>query len=134
MNGEVWNDFDKDFYMTDANVDYAMKFIDNSVETGKPFFHYIAFNAPHYPLQAPKEDIEKYLGRYDAGWEALREERFEKQKRLGMFPKNMELPKLPHHMKSWDSLSKKGERNGKLSYGHFCRYGGSRRPEHRTVA
>ena len=59
INGEVWNDFDEDFYMTDANVDYAMEFIDNSVATGKPFFHYIAFNAPHYPLQAPKEDIEK---------------------------------------------------------------------------
>ena len=107
INGEVWNDFDEDFYMTDANVDYAMEFIDNSVATGKPFFHYIAFNAPHYPLQAPKEDIEKYLGRYDAGWEVLRQERFEKQKRLGMFPKDMKLPKLPHHIKSWDSLSKR---------------------------
>ena len=63
FNGEVWNDFDPDFYLTDANVDYAMDFIDKSLETGKPFFHYIAYNAPHYPLQAPKEDIEKYLGK-----------------------------------------------------------------------
>ena len=84
FNGEVWNDFDKDFYTTDANVDYAMDFIDEAIDQKKPFFHYIAFNAPHYPLQAPKEDIEKYLGRYDAGWDVIRKKRFEKQKRLGL--------------------------------------------------
>ena len=106
-NGKEWNDFDPDFYMTDANVDYAMDFIDRSLEQKKPFFHYIAFNAPHYPLQAPKEDIEKYLGRYDAGWDFLRAERFEKQKKLGMFPKDAQLPPLPKHMKAWKDLSSK---------------------------
>ena len=82
-----------------------MDFIDQALEQKKPFFHYIAFNAPHYPLQAPKEDIQKYLGRYDTGWDVIRKERFEKQKRLGVFPADMELPPLPDHMKAWDDLS-----------------------------
>ena len=107
MNGEVWNEFWDGFYATDANVDFSIQFLDRALETDKPFFHYIAFNAPHYPLQAPKEDIEKYLGRYDAGWEVLREERLVKQKSLGLFPPDLQLPPLPHHVPAWDSLTEK---------------------------
>ena len=105
LNGEVWNEFDEDFYVTDANVDWAKKFIGEALEQDKPFFHYIAFNAPHYPLQAPKEDIEKYLGRYNSGWEVIRRERFEKQKQLEIFPKDMQLPPLPGHVPAWENLS-----------------------------
>ncbi len=107
LNGEVWNDFDEDFYTTDANVDFSIQFLDKALETDKPFFHYIAFNTPHYPLQAPKKDIEKYLGRYDAGWEVLREERLVKQKLLGLFPADQELPPLPRHVPPWNSLTEK---------------------------
>ncbi len=84
-----------------------MKFIDEALESEKPFFHYIAFNAPHYPLQAPKEDIRKYLGRYDEGWGEIRKARFAKQKKLGIFPQEMALPELPEHMKAWDQLDDK---------------------------
>jgi arylsulfatase len=104
LNGEAWSEFDENFYTTDANVDWSMRFIEEAVEDGKPFFHYIAFNAPHYPLQAPKEDIRKYLGRYDAGWEAVRRSRFEKQKKLGLFPESMPLPPMPGHIPAWDQL------------------------------
>lgn len=107
LNGEEWNDFDEAFYTTDANVDYAMQFIDEALESKKPFFQYIAFNAPHYPLQAPKEDIQKYMGRYDEGWDEIRKARFAKQKKLGLFPREMELPVLPGHMESWNQLSDK---------------------------
>ncbi len=103
-NGEKWSDFDEEFYTTDANVDYSMEFLEEAIGSGKPFFHYIAFNAPHYPLQAPREDVEKYLGFYDKGWERIREERFEKQKKLGIFDAGAELPPLPGHMSAWDSL------------------------------
>ena len=105
LNGEIWNDFDDDFYTTDANVDYSIRFIDEALADEKPFFHYIAFNAPHYPLQAPKENIEKYLGDYDIGWEKIRHNRFEKQKLLGLFPETMQLPELPGHVPAWDSIS-----------------------------
>lgn len=105
LNGEVWNEFDEDFYTTDANVDWSMKFIDEALESGKPFFHYIAFNAPHYPLQAPKADIQKYLGRYDDGWKQIRKTRFEKQKRLGIFPADMPLPPMPEHVPEWATMT-----------------------------
>lgn len=110
MNGQVWDEFEDDFYTTDANVDYSIRFLDNALKEDKPFFHYIAFNAPHYPLQAPKEDIEKYLGRYDAGWDVLREERFVKQKLLGFFPSDLELGPMPEHVPSWKSLTDKQRR------------------------
>jgi arylsulfatase len=106
-NGEIWNDFGEDFYTTDANVDFSIEFIDEALSSGKPFFHYIAFNAPHFPLQAPREEVEKYLGTYDEGWEKIRKDRFEKQQQLGLFPKEMELPPMPGHVPCWDSLSDK---------------------------
>ena len=94
-NGEVWDDFGEDFYTTDANVDFSMEFLEEAIASGKPFFHYIAFNAPHYPLQAPREDVEKYQGIYDEGWGPVRQVRFEKQQQIGLFPDEMELPPLP---------------------------------------
>lgn len=105
LNGQKWDAFADDFYTTDAKVDYSMEFIENALKTGKPFFHYIAFNTPHYPLQAPKEDIEKYLGRYKVGWEVIRRERFARQKELGLWSESMELPPMPEHVPDWDSLS-----------------------------
>lgn len=105
LNGQPWSDFDGDFYTTDANVDFSMKFLDEAMASGKPFFHYIAFNAPHYPLQAPEHEVQKYLGAYDAGWEQIRRERFEKQKQIGLFNSDMEMPPMPAHVPSWDSLS-----------------------------
>ncbi|MEO0452914.1 MAG: arylsulfatase [Verrucomicrobiota bacterium] len=102
---EPWNDFDEDFYTTDANVDYTLEFLDKSIASGKPFFHYIAFNAPHYPLQAKKRDIEKYMGRYDVGWGVIRVERFAKQMKLGLFAEDVTLPPLPKHVPAWDTLT-----------------------------
>ncbi len=109
LNGEEWNDFSPGFYMTDANVDWSFKFIDEALETGKPFFHYIAFNAPHYPLQAHKRDIQKYLGRYDSGWDAIRKERFAKQKKLGLWDDSVTLPPMPEHVPEWEGLSEKAK-------------------------
>ena len=105
LNGEPWSGFDGDFYTTDANVDFAIRFLEEALESGKPFFHYIAFNAPHYPLQAPREDVDRYLGTYDIGWDRIRKARFEKQKMMGLFPGGEELTPLPDHVTPWDSLS-----------------------------
>jgi arylsulfatase len=105
-NGAFWSAFDEGFYTTDANVDYSMVFLNEALESGKPFFHYIAFNAPHYPLQAPEEEIKKYLGVYNAGWDRIREARFKKQQEMGLFEPSLTLPPLPDHMTLWDSLSR----------------------------
>jgi arylsulfatase len=84
----------EDFYFTDAITDHAVQFIDGHAgrEDGRPFFLYVAYTAPHWPLQASAEDVAKYDGRYDAGWEVLREERFRRMLELGILPPDSTLP------------------------------------------
>jgi len=68
------------FFYTDAISDQAVAYIDQhaSAHAGQPFFEYVAYTAPHWPLHAHEADIAKYKGRFDAGWDALREARLEK--------------------------------------------------------
>lgn len=105
LNGEKWSDFGEDFYTTDANVDYAIQFIDEALETDKPFFQYIAFNAPHYPLQAKKEDVQKYKGRYSIGWDELRRRRYEKQVKMGITDAKHKLSDRPDYIPAWEQLT-----------------------------
>jgi len=105
-NGEAWSEFDEEFYTTDANVDYSMEFLDEALDSEMPFFHYVAFNAPHYPLQAPREEIDKYMGVYNRGWDRIREERYGRQLEMGIFESSQALPPLPDHMSPWDSLTR----------------------------
>ncbi len=67
-----------DWYYTDAVAEHACRQIRESVRQGQPFFQYVAYTAPHWPLHAMPEDIERYRGRYAAGWDALRSERYER--------------------------------------------------------
>jgi arylsulfatase len=75
-------------YKTDFITDYAIKWLKESFETDQPFFLYLPYHAAHYPLQARPEDISKYRGKYLAGWEAIRNDRFKKMEDLGILPKN----------------------------------------------
>jgi arylsulfatase len=77
--------------------------------TRRPFFAYLAFSAPHWPLQAPAEVIEKYRGRYDGGWEVLRKERLERQRRLGVLADSAALT-APATMADWNVLSAEEKR------------------------
>jgi arylsulfatase len=81
---EPLTDVPPDFYTTDAFSREAARFVDEA-DPQRPFFLYLAYNAPHWPLHAWPEDIHRYRGRYDAGWDALRDERFARQKQLGLF-------------------------------------------------
>lgn len=73
----------KNFYYTDAISDTAVKFIrENPKEM--PFFFYIAYTGAHWPLHAPENEVQKYKGLYDKGWDATRQQRFEKLKKLGI--------------------------------------------------
>lgn len=73
------------FYYTDALGDSAAEHI-RAASPAHPFFLYLAFTAPHWPLHAPDDEVERFKGRYDAGYEAIRDQRLEKQKRLGIIP------------------------------------------------
>jgi arylsulfatase A-like enzyme len=75
------------FYGTDALTDYGLDFLQNARTTpGQPWFLYLAYNAPHFPLHARPEDIAKYRKRYETGWDALREQRLARMKKLGVVP------------------------------------------------
>lgn len=109
LNGEKWDVPEmlngRPFYTTHAITDFALEFLDQATASDKPFLLYTAFNAPHYPLHAPKKDVEKYDGRYDAGWDALRKSRHQKQIDSGLLPRKWQLSPRPEHIPAWNSLS-----------------------------
>jgi len=104
LNGKKWEVPKEGFYTTTAKVDYALKFLKEARETDKPWYLYVAFNAPHAPLQPLKEDYEKYRGRYKQGWDAISRGRLAKQRALGLFGKDIEAPARPEHVWAWDKL------------------------------
>lgn len=80
------------FYSTDAFADYSLDFIAEARQAKKPFFHYLAFNAPHFPLHAHESDIAKYEAMYFAkGWDTIRDERLAQLKRLKLVPADLPL-------------------------------------------
>ncbi len=73
------------FYSTDAFADYALDFLDDSRrDPGRPWFLHLAFNAPHFPLHAPRAEVDRYAPLYEKGWDSIREERLARMKRLGI--------------------------------------------------
>lgn len=97
-------DVGEGFYSTDAFTEMGMRFISEvTQQDDKPFFLYLAHNAPHWPLNAKWLDYQKYKGKYTEGWEALMKTRLAKQKSLGLFPDD--IAPAPHVGPKWDSLS-----------------------------
>ncbi len=105
LNGKPFTVPDKGFYTTVANVDHAIDFLADARATKKPWFLYVAFNAPHAPLQPLEQDFKKYLGRYDAGWDVMRAARVAKQKQIGLLPARMVESPRPAHVPEWSKLS-----------------------------
>ena len=81
-----------------------------AVSPDKPFFVYFATGAIHTPHHVPKEWIEKYKGKFDQGWDKLREQTFARQKQLGVIPANAQLTARPAELPAWDSLSPQQKR------------------------
>ena len=98
-----------DWFSTDYYTDRMIEYIGEDHGDGKPFFGYLSFQAQHYPLQAPAEYIEKYLGTYDEGWEVLRERRYERQVELGLMPAGLTMQRNPD-VPDWDTLSDEDKR------------------------
>ncbi len=100
------------YYTTDAFTDHAISFIESGEESGKPFFAYLAYNAPHWPLQAKDADIEKFIGKYDEGWEVIRQRRFERMKELNIIPQDSKLAEW--ESRSWNQLTETERRHSAL--------------------
>ncbi|TWT77260.1 Arylsulfatase [Posidoniimonas polymericola] len=108
------------FYQTDAIGDYALDFLEhnrqkNAEGDNQPFFEYVAFGAPHFPLQARDEWVDPLVSRYEQGWDALRESRLQGLKDEGLIDPNIELTprgdvaqtghgEALHQIRAWDSL------------------------------
>ena len=95
------------FYTTDAFTDYAIDYLDQYGKEDRPFFLYVAYTAPHYPLHAWPDDIAKYRGKYLAGWDALRKQRYKRMTHMGVIPKSMELSPLDPKTKKWADIEDK---------------------------
>ncbi|HZH58761.1 MAG TPA: arylsulfatase, partial [Metabacillus sp.] len=95
------------YHITEDLTDKAISYIkyQTSESPEKPFFTYLAYGAPHAPHHAPKEFIDKYKGKFDQGWDVIREEWFEKQKEIGLVPKDAVLPERNPDVKAWDVLT-----------------------------
>ena len=94
----------KKFYYTDAINDHATRFI-NEHNSKNPFFLYVAHTAPHWPMHALPEDIKKYKGKYDEGWEKIRKKRYQKQLKLGLIEPKWKLS--PRDAEAWQDAKNK---------------------------
>jgi arylsulfatase len=99
------DDYPADYFCSDDWTDRATGWLraHRSAESDKPFFLYVAHNAPHVPLQARARDLERYRGTYDEGWDSLRERRFARQKALGIVPDDWRLPGLTPGVPAWST-------------------------------
>ncbi len=99
------------FYITDAFTDYAIRYLNRHKEenTRKPFFLYLAYTAPHFPLHAPEEDVTRYETVYRQGWDVIRENRYKKMVALGLADDRFRFPARPADIPSWDSADSKEE-------------------------
>lgn len=100
----------ENFYYTDAISDHAaeqIRTLGASASENAPFFGYIAYTAPHWPLHALPEDIAKYKGKYDAGWDRLREERMERMVKSGIIPADWTLSPRGPEIDSWETTEHK---------------------------
>ena len=96
----------KGFYSTEFYTDKIMEYID-SRDADKPFFAYISYTAPHDPLHVPDKWLDKYKGRYDKGYEALRKERLNSLQKLGFIPEDtVPFPRLPM-IPDWENIPEK---------------------------
>jgi arylsulfatase len=97
-------------YSTDFYTDRLIEFIDAGKAGGKPFFAFAAYTSPHWPLQVPDEYRDRYAGRYDDGYDALRERRFESLKAAGIIPADSALPPRNDAITPWESLTDEEQR------------------------
>lgn len=94
---------EKDFYTTDYFTNYALDYLETYKNEDRPFFLYAAYTAPHDPLHAWPDDMEKYLGKYMEGYEVIRNRRYEKQKALGLIDATFPLSSPMYE--NWEVMS-----------------------------
>lgn len=105
LDGQPWSVPDRGFYTTIAKVDFALEFLAAARKEEKPWFLYIAFNAPHAPVHALEQDYRKYRDHYTAGWDVIRERRIQKLVELGILDEGTDVSPRPGHIPAWSDLT-----------------------------
>jgi arylsulfatase len=108
----VEHEISEDYHFTVDMTDQAIRWVQaqQSLTPDKPFYMYFAPGATHAPHHVPKEYIDKYKGKFDQGWDKLREETFARQKALGIVPRDAKLTPRPAEIPAWDSFSPEQQR------------------------
>lgn len=117
----------KDYHLSEDLVRRGIEYLQDhfAASPDQPFFMYLAFGACHFPLHAPSDDIRRHIGRYDEGYEAIRQQRFEKQKSIGIIPPETELSPLNPSVKPWQDMTtdeKKLATRGQEVYAAFLEH------------
>ena len=108
FDGEPWDPpEDGSFYMTDAFGDHAVRLLDESASGDQPFFLYLPFTAPHWPLHAPQEEIDKYKGKYSMGWDELRKTRYARMQEMGIIDERWPLSPRDDESMPWEDVENK---------------------------
>lgn len=97
-------------YSTDLYTEKLIEFIDGNLEDGQPFFAFAAYTSPHWPLQVPLDELDRYAGQYDTGYDALREENFANLKSAGIVPESWTLPPRHEGITPWEELDSEQRR------------------------
>ena len=108
-DGEL-TDWPEGAYSTNIYTDKLIGYIESNRGDGRPFFVFAAYTSPHWPLQVPENERDRYAGAYDAGYDALRESNFANLKAAGIVPNNSKLPPRNEDITAWTDLDKEQQR------------------------
>ena len=104
-NDQRINEFPANFYTTDAFTDHAIEAIHRAHVEGKSFFAHVTYTAPHYPIHAKPKDIQKYVGKFQMGWDAMRRQRWQRQQDMGLVTDAWKLSQGDSRAYSWESAN-----------------------------
>ena len=115
VDGKPYNPPKDNFYMTDAITENAVTHLDSHTGRAEPFFQYVAYTAPHWPLHALPEDIAKYKGKYLLGWDKLRKKRYERLLEMGIIDEKWPLSPRDKTAAAWEEVENKEEMDLKMA-------------------
>ncbi len=104
-DGVIVEALPKDFYSSEYFADKTIDYIDSNLADGRPFFAWLAFTAPHWPVQVKDEHLDLYAGAYDAGYDEVREQRLLQSSKIGFVPSEMDSVVRVPTAQPWDSLT-----------------------------
>lgn len=111
QDDQLITEFPDDYYLTDDFTNHAIRMIQEFSAGDDPFFLYVPYTAPHYPLHAKPEDIAKYKGKFSMGWDELHKRRHQKTVELGLIDAKWKLPPRDPEAQPWENAKNKDWQN-----------------------